>query len=86
MSLTCGMWQAASGKFIMMIVLIHQNILSMYEFDMRHVADGKRQVYYYVSILKIRKKKIFSKCKFDIWHAAGGKWPVYYDDHIEILK
>ena len=47
MSLTCGMWQAASGKYIMMIVLRHQkNILSMYEFDMRHVAGGKRQVYY----------------------------------------
>ena len=47
MSLTCGMWQAASGKFIMMIVSGHQkNILSMYEFDMWHAAGGKRQVYY----------------------------------------
>ena len=82
------MRQAASSKFIIMIILLRhkKNILSMYKFDMRHVAGGKRQVYYYVSILKIRKKKMFSKCKFDIWHAAGGKWPVYYDDHIEILK
>ena len=43
----------AGGKFIMMIILRHQkNILSLYEFDMRHVAGGKRQVYYDVSILE----------------------------------
>ena len=60
MSLTCGMWQAASGKYIMMIVLSHQNnILSMYKFDMRHVAGGKRQVYYDVSILIYEKENIF---------------------------
>ena len=55
----------------------------MYEFDMRHVAGGKRQVYndggYW-------KKKIFSRCRVDMRHAVGGKRPVYYDDNIEILK
>ena len=46
-------YTVAGGKFIMMIILRHQkNILSLYEFDMRHVAGGKRQVYYDVSILE----------------------------------
>ena len=47
-------FNAASSKFIMMIMLLRhkKNILSMYKFDMRHVAGGKRQVYYDVSILE----------------------------------
>ena len=53
-------FNAASSKFIMMVILRHKkNILSMYKFDMRHVAGGKRQVYYDVSILIYEKENIF---------------------------
>ena len=60
-SLTCGKWQAACGKFIMMIVMRHKNkIFQMYEFDMRHVDGGKQQVFYDVGLLIYEKERKYA--------------------------
>ena len=42
------MWQAASGKYIMMMTYCFKikKIFSKCKFGMRQVAGGKRQVYY----------------------------------------
>ena len=55
MSLTCGMWPAASGKCIMMVGIGKRKYFQMYEFDMRHVAGGKQPVYYDVGLLIYEK-------------------------------
>ena len=56
MSLTCGMWQAASGKYIMMLAYRYtkKKIFSKFKFGMRHAASGQ----FIIMIVMRHQKKL----------------------------
>ena len=91
--MTCDKWQAASGKFIMILLRQQYN-----NFHSMSLTCCRRQAYHNVGILihienifflnkfDIQRVYVLPMYEFDMLHVLGGKRTVYYDDHTEILK